>query len=153
MLDKILVSHCLVGGNVRYNSKIKTLKHPLLNLWKQQNRLISVCPEVAGGLSVPREPSEIQPNNNKIVTSSGLDVTKEFNFGAKLALNLALKHQVRFAILKESSPSCGSSNIYDGSFTDKKIAGQGITSKILTDGGIRVFSENNLEELKNLLDR
>jgi uncharacterized protein YbbK (DUF523 family) len=153
MFDHILISRCFLGDKVRYNSEIIQLEHSLLALWQKQNRLIAICPEVSGGLSVPREPAEQQPNSDQIITVSGTDVTKEFNLGAKLALTLCRQHNIRFAILKESSPSCGSTLIYDGSFSNKKISGQGVTSKILTQEGIQVFSENNLQELANLLDK
>lgn len=153
MIDKILVSSCLLGENVRYNSEKIPLRHPLLRLWQQQNRIIAICPEVSGGLPVPREAAEQQLGNNSILTVSGIDVTTQFNLGAKQALSLCLKHNIRFAVLKESSPSCGSTRIYDGSFTNKKIIGQGLTTKLLMQNGIQVFSENNLQELENLLDK
>jgi len=153
MFDKILISRCFLGENVRYNSELIPLIHPLLTLWQQQNRIIAVCPEISGGLSVPREPAEQQLNSDRIITISGIDVSTQFNFGAKQALTLCQQHNIRFAVLKESSPSCGSSLIYDGSFSNKKIAGQGVTSKLLTQAGIEVFSENNLQELANLLDK
>ena len=152
MFDKILVSRCFLGENVRYNGEVISLKHPLLALWQQQNRIIATCPEVSGGLAVPREPAEQQPDD-KIITTSGIDVTEQFNLGAKQALTLCQQHNIRFALLKESSPSCGSTLIYDGSFTNRKIAGQGLTCKILSQAGIKVFSEDNLEELECLLDR
>ncbi len=152
MFDKILISRCLLGENVRYNSEIIQINHPLLTLWQQQNRLVAICPEMSGGLSVPREPAE-QKSNNKIITTSGKDVSAQFNLGAQQALSLCRQHNIKFAVLKESSPSCGSTLIYDGSFSNKKIAGQGVTSKLLTQEGIKVFSENNLQALTNLLDK
>lgn len=153
MFEKILISRCFLGDNVRYNSEIKTLNHSLFTLWQQQNRMIALCPEVSGGLPVPREPAEQQPKSNQVITISGVDVSHQFNLGAKHALTLCQYHNIRFAILKESSPSCGSSLIYDGSFSNKKIAGQGLTSRLLTEKGIKVFSENNLQELESLLDK
>lgn len=153
MFDKILVSRCFLGDIVRYNSQKLTLNHPLLQLWQTQNRIVSICPEVSGGLSVPREPAEQQFENNKVITITGVDVTSQFNAGAQQALALCHKHNIRFAVLKESSPSCGSSLIYDGTFSNKKIAGQGVTSQLLTQAGISVFSENNLTALEKLLDR
>lgn len=152
MFDKILISRCFLGENVRYNSEVKPLNHTLLALWQQQDRFIPICPEVFGGLPVPREPAE-QQANNQVITISGLDVSEQFHLGAKHALTLCQQHSIRFALLKESSPSCGSTLIYDGSFSNKKIAGQGVTCKVLTQAGIKVFSENNVEELVNLLDK
>jgi len=153
MFDKILISRCFLGDNVRYNSKTIQLNHPLLSLWQKQNRFIMICPEVSGGLPVPREPAEQKFNSNNVITISGVDVTKEFNQGAKLALALCKQNNIRFAIMKESSPSCGSTLIYDGTFSNTKILGQGVTCKLLTHAGINVFSENNLRELEKLLDK
>jgi uncharacterized protein YbbK (DUF523 family) len=153
MFDKILISRCFLGDNVRYNSEVKTLVHPLISLWQQEKRFISICPEVSGGLVVPREPAEIQQSSNEVITKVGINVSTQFNLGAQQALKLCLQHNIRFALLKESSPSCGSTLIYDGSFTKNKILGQGITSQLLTQNNINVFSENNLEALAELLDR
>ena len=153
MLDKILISRCFLGENVRYNNEVKLLKNALITLWKQQGRFIAICPEVFGGLPVPRAPAEQQSHDNRVITNTGVDVSKQFNLGAKHALTLCQQHSIRFALLKESSPSCGSTLIYDGSFSNKKIAGQGVTSKLLIQAGIKVFSENNIEELAKLLDK
>lgn len=153
MLDKILISRCFLGENVRYNGEKIPLNHPLFTLWQQQNRLIPICPEVSGGLSVPREPAEQQSDSDKIITISNIDVSAQFNLGARQALALCQQHSIRFALLKESSPSCGSTLIYDGSFSNKKTVGQGVTTKMLTQQGIKVFSENNLEALASLLDQ
>lgn len=153
MFDKILISRCFLGENVRYNSEIMPLNHALLRLWQQQKRIIAICPEVSGGLSVPREPAEQQPNSNKVITISGINVSAQFSLGATQALSLCQQHKIRFAILKESSPSCGSTLIYDGSFANRKIAGQGVTAQLLMQAGIKVFSENNFQELVCLLDK
>jgi len=153
MFEKILISQCFLGDKVRYNGEVKSLKHPLITLWQQQQRFIAVCPEVAGGLPVPRPPAEITPKSGKVITQTGNNVTEQFNCGAQQALAICQKHQIRFALLKESSPSCGSNFIYDGSFSNKKIAGQGLTSQLLMSAGIRVFSEHFLEELASLLDK
>ena len=153
MFDKILISQCFLGDKVRYDGEAKALVHPLMTLWQQQQRFISICPEVAGGLSVPRAPAEMNPKSGRIITQTGNNVTEQFKSGAKKALAICQKHQIRFALLKESSPSCGSNFIYDGSFSNAKIAGQGLTSQLLISAGIRVFSEDNLEELANLLDK
>lgn len=153
MLDKILISRCFLGENVRYNSVVSKFTHPLITLWQQQKRFIPICPEVSGGLSVPREPAEIQPNTKEVITQSGINISKQFDSGAQQALILCQQYNIRFALLKESSPSCGSTYIYDGSFTNNKVLGQGVTSKLLALHNIKVFSENQLEALELLLDR
>jgi uncharacterized protein YbbK (DUF523 family) len=153
MFDKILISRCFLGDNVRYNSVVSALAHPLITLWRQQKRFITICPEVSGGLPVPREPAEIQQKSNEVITKSGINVDAQFNLGAKQALILCERHSIRFALLKESSPSCGSTLIYDGSFTNQKILGQGVTSQLLAQHNIKVFSENDLEILEKSLDK
>ena len=152
MFDKILISRCFLGERVRYNGKITSLSHRLITLWQQQQRFIAICPELSGGLSVPREPAEQQIISGKVITVSGNNVTKQFNTGAQCALTLCQEHNIRFALLKESSPSCGSTTIYDGSFNHKKIAGQGVTTILLEQHGIKVFSEHTIEALANCLD-
>lgn len=151
-MEKILISSCFLGERVRYNAIIKPFIHPLIEQWQYQGRLMAICPEVSGGLSTPRPAAELDPKSQKVITMAGDDVTRYFHQGANNALVLCQKHNIRFAILKESSPSCGSAQIYDGSFTQKKIAGQGVTSALLTKHGIKVFSENNITELAQHLD-
>jgi uncharacterized protein YbbK (DUF523 family) len=151
MHDKILISACFLGQKVRYNGKVKTLLNPLLSQWQAEKRLVGICPEIVGGLTVPRAPAEIQGQN--VITCDGDDVTKQFISGAKQALALCQQHNIRFALLKESSPSCGSSTIYDGTFSEIKIKGQGVCSQLLREHGIQVFSEDTINNLLNLLDR
>jgi len=150
-MEKILVSACFLGELVRYNGKVKGFVHPLFQKWQEERRLVSFCPEVSGGLPIPRPPAEIQPDSNKIITCNGDDVTEAFLKGANMALSLCKKHNIKYALLKESSPSCGSTNIYDGTFTQSKISGQGVTTRVLQENGIRVFSELNIEDLATLI--
>ncbi|PCI59518.1 MAG: hypothetical protein COB35_11180 [Gammaproteobacteria bacterium] len=156
-MRKILISACFLGKKVRYDADSKTLFHPLIILWQSQNRLISICPEVEGGLPIPRPPAEIQnysnSNNNIIMTSTGVDVSQAFKKGAQQALQLCQQQHIEFALLKESSPSCGNHFIYDGSFSNKKIVGQGVTTQLLQQHGIKVFSEDNIEVLAQALDQ
>jgi len=153
MFDKILISRCFLGDKVRYNGEQKRLEQSLIALWQKQNRFVAICPEVSGGLSIPREPAEQDLASGQVFTQTGVNVTIQFNDGAQQSLALCKKHQLRFALLKESSPSCGSTFIYDGSFSNKKINGQGVTSRLLTQAGIKVFSEHNITALAKLLDK
>lgn len=146
-MDSVLVSACFLGEKVRYDGKGKSLINETLQLWQQQNRLRSFCPEVAGGLPVPRQPAEIQPTDGRIITCDGDDVTSQFIKGAQQALAVCQQHNIRFALLKESSPSCGSTMVYDGFFQNKKIIGAGVTTTLLRENGIQVFSENNITAL------
>lgn len=150
-MKKILVSQCLYGGKpVRYDGKAKEEKDVRFLKWKEEGRLIPVCPEVFGGLPIPR--TDAQRKKNKVVTRDGVDVTAEYERGAAEALRLAKENEVLCALLKEKSPSCGSSYIYDGNFRGKLIEGEGIAAELLRRSGIKVFSENQIDEVENLIE-
>lgn len=140
---KILVSACLMGEKVRYDGNDNLLQHPLMQRWQQEQRLLMICPEVAGGLSVPRAPAE--QIGTRIITFDGADVTAAFQRGAWRAQQLAQQQGVVMAILKARSPSCGVGQIYDGSFSRRLIAGDGVTAAALRQLGIAVFSELQLD--------
>ena len=141
---KILVSECLCGGKpVRYDGKMKIETNPIFVKWQEEGRFITVCPEVYGGLSVPR--AEAQRNGDKVVTIDGRDVTAEYVTGAEEAVRLALENDVICAILKAKSPSCGNREIYDGTFTRTLIEGEGVAAEMLRKAGVKVFSEKELE--------
>ena len=139
---KIMVSACLLGYNVKYDGK-NNLNEDLIEFLKDYE-VISICPEVMGGLFIPRIPAEII--KDKVINKEGIDVTNEYNLGAEKTLEIAKENDIKIAILKENSPSCGSNYIYDGTFSHKKIDGNGITAKILRENGIIVLSENNYKE-------
>lgn len=146
-MKKILISACFLGENVRYNAIIKPLHHEILKQWQQENRLVAQCPEVSGGLSTPRDPAEINSLSGQVITINNVNVSDAFTLGAEKTLQLCQTNNIQFALLKESSPSCGSHTIYDGSFTQTKINGQGITTRLLEAHHIRVYSEHTIEEL------
>ncbi|SHO55167.1 DUF523 domain-containing protein [Vibrio quintilis] len=149
-MEKILISACLYGEAVRYDGQHNRLTHRVLQQWKAQDRLIVFCPEVSGGLPTPRPPAEIQPDG-QIKDSTGANVTAAFQAGAARALALCQQHQIQLALLKENSPSCGSQFIYNGRFAGIKMPGQGQTTAVLRAHGIRVFSENQIDELAAVL--
>lgn len=149
-MDKILVSACLIGEAVRYDGG-SCLQGGVLAQWQEQERLVPHCPEVAGGLPVPRPAAEIQPDG-RVITIAGEDVGSAFDEGARAALNLCREHNIRIAILKEGSPSCGVHKINDGSFNRKKISGRGITSRLLEAHGVRVYSEDELDAVTALMN-
>ena len=106
---------------------------------------VAVCPEVLGGLPVPREPCEIQSGKDsriKVTSRSGKDYTEYFRKGAEEALRIAGENGVTAAILKSRSPSCGSRFIYDGTFSGSLVEGTGITADLLIRSGISVFTED-----------
>jgi len=156
---KILISACLLGEKVRYNGTDLFINHPLLKQWKNQDRLIPICPEVAAGMSTPRAPSEIVAGNGqtvllnqaKVIDTTNKDVTQAFILGAKKALQRAKDNQCIAAILTERSPSCGSQQIYNGCFSGEKIRGMGVTSALLEQNNISVFNQNQLPELADFL--
>lgn len=135
-----LCSACLLGLECRYDKKRKADSN-VLELTKHEI-LIPVCPEQLGGLSTPRDPAE--KKEERVITKSGQDVTEEFVNGAKMVLQIAKLLNVKSAILKQRSPSCGCGQIYDGTFSNTKIKGNGITTMLLLENGIEVQSEEDL---------
>lgn len=148
-MDRILVSACLLGAPVRHDGGHKQVRSDILDRWRSEGRLVAVCPEEAGGLGTPRPASERL--GDRVLAKTGDDVTNAFQKGAEAALALAKRHGCRFALLKESSPSCGSSLIHDGAFQGRKIPGQGVTTELLRAHGVRVFNENEIEALAEAL--
>ena len=142
-MENLLISSCFLGNNVKYNGSNNKLDY--IDKLKEKYNLIPICPEVLAGLEIPRDPSEIR--NDKVISSKGYDVTNNFNLGALLALDIAIKNNCKKALLKESSPSCGVNTIYDGTFRKNKINGLGITSRLLKENGILLYSENDIEKL------
>ncbi|MGM0791352.1 MAG: DUF523 domain-containing protein [Bacillota bacterium] len=148
----LLVSSCLAGLEVRYNGT--HCLHEKIRQLIDQNKAVSICPELLGGFPV-REPAEITGGDGgdvldgtaRVIEKSGRDVTELYINGAYAALKKAEELQVSTVVLKEFSPSCGSSVIYNGEFTGGKVAGEGVTSALLKRNGIRVVSEKELEEL------
>ena len=137
---KILVSKCLLGIDCRYcGDNCKNEK--VLSLSKQYD-IIGICPEQDGGLSTPRQPAERV--GNKVIAKDGKDVTSEYEKGAKIALEIAKKEKIEFAVLKAKSPSCGKGLIFEGTFTGRKVAGNGVTAQLLLDNNFKVFTEEEI---------
>ena len=142
---KILISSCLLGEKVRYDGSHNKIDATAFESIVSHHQLISFCPEVEGGLSTPRNPAEIL--KDKVLTKENQDVTQAFIKGANKALTLCKEQNITVALLKANSPSCSNQYIYDGSFSKKLIQGMGLTAKILSKNGIKVFNETELEEL------
>ncbi|MFC5735546.1 DUF523 domain-containing protein [Cytobacillus gottheilii] len=148
----ILVSSCLAGFKVRYNGT-DSLDDRILNLLSE-NKAITVCPELLGGFSTPREPAEIVGGDGEdvldgkaiVIEKSGKDVTELYINGAYLTLKKAQELSATTIILKEYSPSCGSSLIYNGEFKGIKVTGIGVTTALLKRNGLKVISEENLSD-------
>ena len=144
-----LVSACLCGVFCRYDGASSTVDR--LAELLQSGHALAVCPEVDGGLPVPRPPCEL--TNGRAVTRDGTDLTEHFCAGARHALQLALPHGIRLAVMKENSPSCGVLSIYNGEFCGTRIPGQGVTSALLRTHGIHVISEYEISYLEQYLQR
>ena len=141
---KILVSACLLGKNCKYNGG-NNLNQSVLG-FIEGHEVIGVCPEQLGGLSTPRLPAEIV--DGVVTNKEGVSVDNEFRKGAQEALAVALENKVDLAILQSRSPSCGVKEIYDGSFSGKKIKGQGVFAKLLSARGIKVLDAEDIAEHK-----
>lgn len=137
---RIMVSACLMGENCKYNGG-NNLSQKVLNYVKG-HEVIPVCPEVLGGLPTPRIPAEIV--DGTVITKDGRNVNEEFKKGAEIALKMAVENQIDLVILQSRSPSCGPKQIYDGSFSGKRIAGQGIFTKLLIEKGVKILDVEDL---------
>lgn len=159
---KILISSCLLGEDVRYDGQNSSIAEDSSYTFKHKelfmdilcdNEIYSFCPEVFGGLETPREAAEIVSSTKPFIvkTKTNVDVTINFLVGAKGALDLCKEEGVTVALLKSKSPSCGNEEIYDGTFSHKLIEGQGLTAKLLSENGIEVFNEKQLEKLAKFM--
>lgn len=140
MKEKILVSACLLGVDCKYSGG-NNYNEKVLEYIKDYE-VIPVCPEIMGGLSTPRPPSE--RIENKVLNNQGIDVTSEYAKGANETLKLAKLFNVKKALLKAKSPSCGKGKIYDGTFTSTLIDGNGVTVDLLESNNIEVITEQDL---------
>ena len=145
MREKVLISACLAGINCKFNGENNLLDSGVLDEISKKYHLLFICPEVFGGLSTPREPAEMK--GGLVVTKTAKDVSENFKFGAEICLKIAKLNGCKKAILKARSPSCGSGQIYDGSFTKKLIFGDGVAAKLLKENEILVFSEDEIGRL------
>lgn len=151
---KILVSACLLGFKTNYKGEGKEIE-PLMKL-RETGGIEFICPEQIGGLSTPREEAEIEQGKTaqdvlegigRVITKSGVDVTEQFVNGAKQTLEMCERLNIKIAVLKARSPSCGKEQVYDGTFSGNKIPGMGVTAELLKQNGIEVFDEEHIPEL------
>ena len=139
----LLISECLCGVCCRYDGDHN--KIDCLEELKRLYNLIPVCPEVLGGLLTPRPPAE--RIGDRVQTRNGIDVTEQFKRGAELALAIAIDKNCLCALLKAKSPSCGYGEIYDGTFTRTLVNGVGVTSELLLQHNIQIYTEKNVQDL------
>lgn len=139
----IIVSACLLGENCKYNGGNN--RHERVLEFVKGHRVIPVCPEMLGGLPIPRQPAEIL--HGIVVDADSVSVDEQFRRGASLALLLAKENEVDLAILQPRSPSCGSRQIYDGTFSKRLVPGKGVFAQLLSDNGIEMVEPDELENL------
>jgi len=153
-LIRVLVSSCLLGERVRYHGGDALCSSDILDRWQAEDRIVAACPETAAGLAVPRPAAEIAGGDGAAVLrgeaivgdSAGADLTEALVRGARCVLETALARGVRLAVLKDGSPSCATSYVYDGTFRGQRGLGQGVAAALLAQAGIRVFSERELDQ-------
>ena len=153
-MEEILISACLVGQKVRYDGASSDAPGDWIERWRRQGRLVPICPEVVGGLAVPRPAAELVGGDGgdvldgraRLETEDGTDVTEAFVAGARHAWTVARTRGIRMAVLKARSPSCGTMSVYDGTFSGNKRPGTGVTAALLRRNGIAAFNEDQLEE-------
>ena len=155
MASCLFVSACLLGIGTKWNSRpADSIASVLARFMSAGGKIISLCPECAGGLSTPRQPCEIRwgvgkdvtEGRAKVISAQGRDCTFEYLSGAREALALCLANKVSVAVLKSGSPSCGVSEIFDGTFSGKRISGDGVTASLFKQAGIDVYDENHVIE-------
>ena len=144
-MENLLISACLLGVECKYSGGSNALPEETIEKLRTRYRLIPVCPETAGGLPTPRDPSERL--GERVVSCRGADVTAQFKKGAEAALTLARRYGCTTALMKEHSPSCGSGLIYDGSFSGKLVKGDGCAAELRKAAGGSVVGENMTELL------
>lgn len=148
MTKLVMVSSCLAGINCRYdgnNNRVEEIAEMVA-----AGKAITVCPEVFGGMSIPRDSCEIviDSNGKKCVkTEEGRDFTKEFEEGARKTLEIAKVLGIDTVILQQRSPSCGLGKVYDGTFSRRLIDGNGLAADLLSSNGIRVYNDDNYKEI------
>ncbi len=138
---QIMVSACLLGQKCKYNGGDNFNEKAAAFI--SGHEVISVCPEVAGGLPVPRVPCEIV--NGEVINRAGESRDAEFRRGAEKCLTLAKKHNIDMAILQSRSPSCGVKQIYDGTFSGRLIEGSGVFASLLMENDFRVIDVEDIE--------
>lgn len=153
-LARVFVSGCLNGPPIRFNTTNVEVESQIWSRWAAEDRLVSLCPELAAGFGVPRPPAEIVDGDATAVLvgtarvreDTGVDVTDMFVRGAKLAVERAVAGGCVAAVLTDGSPTCGTTYIYDGTFEGGTTAGRGVAAQLLHERGIAVFSHEQLED-------
>lgn len=162
MTIKLLMSACLVGQCCRYDARsVPSIVDKRLHYMLNTGQVAVLCPECSAGLDTPRDPAEIEAGKTaedvlngkaKVLTNTGKDVTEFYLRGAENFVALAKKHNVRIAVLKSKSPSCGVHDVYDGTHTGKLIPGQGVVACALAKIGTALYDEHKINEVLDALE-
>ena len=134
--EKILVSACLLGVNCKYNGGNNSSDE--VDEFLKEYEIIPICPEIMGGLTTPRVAAE--QKGDRVITQDGKDVTEQYRKGAEECLFLAKKYDVKKALLKLRSPSCGYGQVYDGTFSHTLINKNGVTAQLFLENGIEIIT-------------
>ncbi len=146
--EKLLISSCLLGNNVKYNGGNNILSEELLEKLKKRYELYACCPEVDGGLPTPRIPCEIISQDPlKVINKKNEEKTQQFVKGAQIALQICKDKNIKKALFKANSPSCSNKYIYDGSFTSSKVPGVGVAAQTLINNDVTVYNEAEIDNL------
>ena len=137
---KILISACLLGENCKYNGGNNYSARAAE--FVKGHEVIPICPERLAGMPAPRPNSEIV--NGEIMNRAGRSVDADYRRGAQMALEIARREQPDLVILQSRSPTCGVNQIYDGTFSGKKIPGHGVFAEALINEGFRVIDVEDL---------
>ena len=159
-MHKILVSSCLLGCKFRYDGDSNLVTDEIFKSWRDEGRLLSVCPETIGGLPIPRSACEIVGGDGrevlvykaKVLSRIEEDFSAEYVKGAKATLRLVKKHSIKITVLKKNNSSCENQQIYDGTFSNNKIDGYGVTASFLMQNGVKVFNEDQLLQANQFLE-
>lgn len=149
----VAVSACLLGRPCRFDGASKPCEQAIQ--FARYCKVVPICPEVAGGFPIPHPPCEIEAGTRpvRVVDATGADVTQRFHAGASRCLEQLRDADCRVAVLKSKSPSCGSGQVYDGSFTGTLVEGWGVAAALLRDAGVDVLDETQVDRLLEPLRR
>ena len=156
--EPIMVSACLLGIKCTYNCEIR--KSEEVVKLAQRKILIPFCPEQLGGMSTPRIGMSIVEGSGeavldlktKVLNEENSDITSNFLLGAEESMKYATLFNVKTAILRDKSPSCGVYQIYNKKIGEEKylVAGRGVSTARLKRHGLKIYSGNDIEKILEL---
>lgn len=159
--DLILISACLAGEPVRHDGRHAQCDHQVLQRWRDEGRIRTICPALSGGLITPRPKIEIEPGQDgaavlvrlaSVRDKTGRDYARHLVAGAAAAVRFAISEGIRIAVLKDGSASCGSQFIFSGRFDGVRISREGVTAAALRQAGLYVFSEHQIADADRQLE-